>query len=109
MSDPLSPKKRETLREKSDKTIKGIEDKDNALINCFDRLAKNPDGLYALQEIFRLSGANTSGLIMTGIHDVSANILFVKQGRSGLWQDLRKYFSRETLIAIEYPETKGQK
>lgn len=52
----------------------------------------------------------TSHLILTAGVDISEKILLVKQGRAGLWLDLRKNFSRETLIEIEYPsETKGKK
>ena len=105
--DPLPPKPRQTLKGKSQDAIEAQSEKQKTIARCFDRLAKTKDGLFALQTIFEMSGHNTSPLILTAQVDVSSNMMLVKQGRAGLWLDLRKFFSRESLIAIEYPETKG--
>lgn len=99
---------RKTLRSKSNEAIADIQKKDLTLQKCFDRLVRTEDGLFALQHIFKESTFNSSGLIMNGFRDVSSNMLVAQQGRAGLWADLRKCFSRESLIAIEYPQTKGQ-
>jgi hypothetical protein len=104
---PVPPRK--TLNKRSSEAVQNQADDQQVIMRAFDRVAKTEDGLFVLQKIFQESGVNTSHLILTAAVEISEKILLVKQGRAGLWLDLRKNFSRETLIAIEYPETKGNK
>lgn len=105
---PVPPRK--TLNKRSADAVQNQADEQQVIMRAFERVAKTEDGLFVLQKIFQESGLMTSHLILTAGVDISEKILLVKQGRAGLWLDLRKNFSRETLIEIEYPsETKGKK
>lgn len=109
MTDQNRYTPRQTLNQRTEEVNEDRKEEFQTKVKAFQRLAQTPDGLFVLQEIFKesLFGQNHLTLLDTG--DIASNLLFTKQGRASLWLDLRKYFSRENLIAIEYPETKGQK
>lgn len=110
--EPAVPSRKQAQAERVKEMFDAQKSEQAKIVRAFERVAKTADGLFVLQKIFSDSQYGANALVLTREGDVSPNILMVKQGRAGLWLDLRKYLSRETLIKIEYPEpvteTKGK-
>jgi len=104
MNDTPIPSRKQKIADRTKEAVQSQEAKHAATVRAFERVAKSVDGLFLLQKIFYESQFGTNGLVLTREGDLSPNILMVKQGRAGLWMDIRKYLTRETLIKIEYPE-----
>lgn len=105
--DPLPIPPRPTIKSRSDEALKAQQEENQKLLKCFERLVQTEDGLFFLQKLFKESCVMESHLLMIATGELSTNALLAKAGRASLWLDMRKYFTRESLIKIEYPETKG--
>ncbi len=102
--DTPTPSRKQATAIRTKEIVDKQKSEHASVVRAFERVAKSVDGLFILQKIYSESKYGENGLVLTREGDVSPNILLVKQGRAGLWMDIRKYLTRETLIKIEYPE-----
>jgi len=107
--DPVPVRPRQTINSRSAETLREQQEDNQKLLKSFERLVQTEDGLFFLQRLYRESCCAENHLLMIQTGEISTNALLAKAGRASLWLDLRKFFTRESLIKIEYPETKGQK